>query len=240
MKRGYLIGAFLGTMALSANSCAAEALPPFISISPKGPLVSLSADDSVEVAPDIALIPVNLTTRNRDRALAVTASDDRLAKIKSALMGKGVAATEIEQGYFTAREEFEGEGNSRRRKGFVVEHNLTIKLHKLDNLGDVMWAAIGAGATNIDNPAFEVENKAPILEKLIASATARAKAMIHAKLNGFSAVRLLSITDTDGVPFRLANRPARVTMEEAGTSPDLAPRPVSISVSLAMAFELTN
>jgi uncharacterized protein YggE len=118
-----------------------------------------------------------------------------------------------------------------------------LKLHKLALLGDAMGAAIGAGATSVGNPEFDVENKEPILEKLMAEATAkaRAKAMIHARINSYSGAKLLSVTDSDG---RSLSGPKTYHIEERAPSTDLSPRhhprPVTISVSLAMAFELTN
>jgi len=251
MKRGYLIGMFLGAAVVAANADAAETIPPLVTITPKGPVVSLASGDSVEQAPDIATINVSLTTRNRDRAAAVTASNAGLAKIRAALAAKGVATADIEQGYFSAREDFDGNGSARRSKGFVVDTSFQVKLRRLDALGDTIGAVVAAGASDVGNPEFDVENKAPILEKLTVGATAkaRAKAMIHARLHGFSGVRLLSVMDNsnpnDGMApinkFGFAEaRAMRIAQEEVSPVADLTPRPVTISVSLAMAFEMTN
>jgi uncharacterized protein YggE len=98
-----------------------------------------------------------------------------------------------------------------------------LKLHKLALLGDAMGAAIGAGATSVGNPEFDVENKEPILEKLMAEATAkaRAKAMIHARINSYSGAKLLSVTDSDGHSSFQARK--LTTFEERAPSTDLSP-----------------
>lgn len=242
MKRAFFFA--LAAWALPQSALAQSTIPPLVTIVPKGPVVSLVQNASVEQAPDIANVDIGLVTRNRDRAAAIGASNAAIARIKADLIAKGVSAADITPGYFSAREEFDMDGTIRRRKGFVVESNLALKLHKLALLGDAMGAAIGAGATSVGNPEFDVENKEPILEKLMAEATAkaRAKAMIHARINSYSGAKLLSVTDSDGHSSFQARK--LTTFEERAPStdlsPDITPRPVTISVSLAMAFELTN
>lgn len=241
MKRCY----FLTLCFCASPQVAMAQIPsaPMLTIAPKGPVVSLNVGESVEQAPDIAILHISLITRNRETPAAVAANNAGLAKLKTALMAKGVLASDIKQGGLSAHDEFEGEGGARHRKGFMIENYIQVKLLKLDGLNDVMGAAVAAGATSTGNLQFDVANKSAIMDRLIAHATAqgRSRAMIHAQANGFSSVRLLSVTESEARMALFAPSAPRFMSREGETVPlDLTPRPVTISVSLAMAFELTN
>lgn len=235
MKRGYFLALALGMEVMPSGAMAQV----MVTIAAKGPVVSLLAQDKAEVPPDYAHVLIDIVARNGDRAEAINDGNALLSKLKAALIAKGVGASDIERNYFGAREEFENEGGIRRHKDFALFSGYSVKIRKLDKLGEVVGAAIAAGATRISELSFEVENRAATTDRLLASATAkaRAKAMDHAKINGFSNVRLLSVREPDA----FAPPPPRYSPIDGLDIPaDLSPRPVTISVSLAMAFELTN
>lgn len=230
-------------MMMPMGASAQVAMPPAITITPKGPVISLSVQDSIQQAPDIASILVEITVRNRDRGSTIADGNALMAKLKAALTGKGVASPDVTQAYFGAREDYENNGGVRRVKGFVLQSGLLVKLHRLDRLGEVIGAAVTSGATRVSELHFDVENKGPIAERLLASATAkgRSRAMEHARINGFANARLLSVTEAGQNAIAFAPPAPRYSPIDGLDIPvDLTPRPVTISVSLAMAFELTN
>lgn len=250
MKRVLLAAGFSLAALAQPLPALAEPMPTLLSITPAGPVVNLAVTNSIEVAPDIAIISIGVISHNKDRQSALQENRAAMDKVKASLKAAGVADADIQTAYFAVSEDMDYSVAGKPKKlGFVVMNSLSVKVRKLDGLGELVANASAAGATDIGTPEFDVADKTPYIEKLTRSATtdAQARGEYHAKLNGYGGVKLLSVSDEvrsgpGGSPMAYAAM-ARVEDTYAAAedaAPSFDPTPVTISVSLYFAFEMTK
>lgn len=249
MKKSTMFVAAALVIAAPAQAQRGGAMPSFMTITPQGPVVNLTVSDSTEVAPDIAYVGIGVTSRNRDKALAMQENRRVMDKVIAALKASGVADKDIKTQWFSVNEDIEyAPTGTRRKKGYIVSNSLRVTVRKLDGLSELLATASASGATDVGSPDFDVEMKTPIIEKLTLSATekARARAQFHSRLNGYTGIKLVSVSDEvvssnqeSGV-FRLTM--ARPASDEAAAeaAPEIRPQQVTINVSLYMTFEMTK
>lgn len=247
-----------GALTLSVFALAAPAqaqrgpMPSLMSINPQGPVVNLTVSDGISVAPDIAYVSFGVTSRDRNKVLAMQQNRKASEAVLAALRSAGIAEKDIKTGWFNVSEDFDySQGGQSRKLGYLVSNSFLITIRKLDSLSDVVAGATAAGASEVASPAFDVEVKTPIIEKLTRSATekARQRAQFHSQLNGYTGIRLVSVSDEvistqrDSGVFGFAEAMAAPSLRKAPldiAAPDMRPQQVSINVSLYMTFEMTK
>lgn len=250
MKRLLAVGFGLAALALPMPALA-EPMPSLLTIAPAGPVVNLSVTNSIEVAPDIAYITFGVVSRNKDRQVALQENRAAMDKVKASLKAAGVADADIQTAYFSVSEDIDYSAEAKPKKlGFLVMNSITVKVRKLEGLGELVANASAAGANDIGAPSFDVADKTAYVEKLTSAATsdARKRGEYHAKLNGYSGVKLVSVSDEvrSGPGGSAMAYAAYAKVEDTaaaavdGSGPTFDPSPVTISVSLYFAFEMTK
>ena len=161
---------------------------------PAPPQVIASGQGVVHVMPDRAQLTIRVQT---NASSAATASSDcsRIAKaVSDALAAAGLTGPELKLTRLSVEPHWEYNGK-RRRTGYDAVHTLRIETARLDRLGAWIDAALGAGATDIDDPTFKLEDpEAPRQEALAkAVASARRDAETMARAAGGSLGELLVI-----------------------------------------------
>jgi uncharacterized protein YggE len=237
----------LASLALSfAQIASAQSLPTLLSISPTNPVVNLATTESAEFAPDIATITFGVESRNRDRLVAMKENRVAMEKLLAALKRAGIADADITSSWFSVRKDYDFSGESRRANGYIASNGYVVTIRKLDDAEELIASAATAGANNIGNPYFDVKDRSPFLESLTRAATesARKRAEFHARLNGFSGVKLVSVSDGVDNEVRYMAAAAAVdaaaSLDEERTPPPFRPQPVKISVQLSFAFEMVK
>jgi uncharacterized protein YggE len=145
--------------------------------SPFSPLtISVSANAKTSITPDIASMTFGITSGRQATAKQATeVVSKQMDKIIEAVMKAGALKKDITTQQFSLSPEFDYTQSGQIPRGFQASQSLFVKVRDLDKAGDVLTAAINAGANNAGNISFEVEN--PDLAK----ATARTEAIVKAK-----------------------------------------------------------
>jgi uncharacterized protein YggE len=171
--------------------------------------------------------------------------------VMAALKAKGIAEKDIETSSYNVNQDFDYSGPKRHSDGYVAATQLRVTVRNLELLSELVAAASDAGVTGVETPDFDLENKQSIVERLTRAATARARtrAEFHAKLNGFTGVRLIAVTDDvdsrDAPMARYAFAAAKMAVDAAtdaagAAGPLLTPQDVTIGVKLSFAFEMVK
>lgn len=251
MKKIAASGLASAFVLMQAGPVIAEPIPSFLNISPTAPVVNMSAADSAEVPPDIVRISIGVTSRQRDRAAAMRENRAAMAKVTAAIKAAGIADKDIEtSGFFVAEDVDYGAAGSKRRKGYVVYNTLSLTVRQIEILSDIVAATSAAGANNIGSPSYDLADKTPVIERLTRSALdkARQRAVYHARLNGYSGVKLLSVSDeiksSNGssvvYALRMASAAADAAAAAADAAPDFRPEAVTVGVNLHLIYEMTR
>jgi uncharacterized protein YggE len=146
--------------------------------------ISVNGEGRVSLAPDVVMMSVGVDERNADLNAAQTAADEKMDAIIDALRANGVAEADIQTGNYSVYAERDYEREGQPVTGYVVSHTVTAKVRDIDNAGNVIAAAIDAGANNVGGIWFALDDPAAAIQQAreLAVADAEAKATELARL----------------------------------------------------------
>jgi uncharacterized protein YggE len=200
MKHRAGVAAAIVAGTLLAAPALAEGLPQ--------PVISVSGEATVSVAPDLAQIDAGVASDGKTAREASEANNAAMGKVLLALKGAGVA----EQDYQTSRLSLQPQYPPNRSGpspivGYRASNRVTVRLHEVAKLAGVIDTLVGAGANDIGGIGFSVSNASKLLDEAReqAIADARRKAEIYARAAGVTLGAPLSITEEGNqgpMPFR--------------------------------------
>ncbi|HEY7566845.1 MAG TPA: SIMPL domain-containing protein [Gemmatimonadaceae bacterium] len=143
-------------LTVSAHSSAqATQLPPA-----PPPYIAATAIGEVRVTPDRAIVQVTVDSRAESAASAGSENRDKQERVIVAVKAQGVAAPQIRtSGYHVNPEYAEPDrGKPPRVTGYRATSTIQVEVRSIENIGKVIDAALGAGATNIGSVGLYASN----------------------------------------------------------------------------------
>jgi uncharacterized protein YggE len=202
----------------------------------------------MQVTPDEATITFSVVTDDVSAQVASQENNDLMQAIVAALRAEGVTASDIETTdiYLTKLTEWDYTRQRSVDKGYQQTATVRVTTTKLDDVGAILDAAIGAGANNVQDVSFSLtpESQATYKEQALKAAAqvAKTKAQTLASASGASLGRITSLSENsyDYQPYYYNTR---AVMLDAAAGAEKAPTPispekVSISVSVSIGYEL--
>jgi uncharacterized protein YggE len=134
--------------------------------------VSVSARATIEVPNDSAGVGLSVSIERRTRAAALGAASKRLRGVIAAVQEiPGVGPGDVTTGRISVRKSLRG-----RVVRYRAGQGIWVTLHEPNRAGDLVSAAIGAGASGISGPRFFVGDAEAAYDRALAAAFDRAKA----------------------------------------------------------------
>ena len=165
--------ALLGIAAVTAIVIVALAQKPF---SNPPQQFNVSGEGKVEAAPDIALVRVGVATTPKSLAAeAVKENTFIMNRVMKVVSDAGIAREDIKTMNYALNPQYEFPDGAQRLLGYVVSQDVQLKIRDLTKVGDIIGAATSAGANQVNDIRFTLENPES------AKADARAKAIEQAK-----------------------------------------------------------
>lgn len=196
--------------------------------------ISLQGTGKVTLTPDLATVTVGVTIQGASAAKAQGGASAATARIIAAVKGLGVSNADIASQWVSLQPQYDysSSGSTPPRViGFQASQSLSIKVRKIETSGDVIDAAVGAGATDIGGISFSVSDPAGATAQArtaaITDAIARAKALADAA--GLSLGAAQSITEVSApttIPYPYAADKAGL-----GTVTPGVPTPVQVGTT---------
>lgn len=146
--------------------------------------ISVNGEGRVSLAPDVVMMSVGVDERDADLNTAQSAAAEKMDAIIAALKANGVAEADIQTGNYSISAERDYEKEGQPVTGYIVSHTVTAKIRQIDNAGNVVSAAIDAGANNVGGIWFGLDDPAAAIQQAreLAVADAEAKATELARL----------------------------------------------------------
>lgn len=173
--------------------------------------ISVSGDGEAFAAPDIATVSFSVTSEAAKAEDARKQTDDKVKAILAFLKESGVAEKDIKTTGYNLNPRYEWQETKimcitypcpqppgkQVLLGYEVTQSIEVKVRKIDDTGLVLGGIADKGATNINGPAFTVENsdqvRAQARKEAIDKAEAKAK-QLAADL-GVDLVRIVSFSE---------------------------------------------
>lgn len=175
MRTKYLSFAILAILALVLSACGPttinQAAPETVR------KLSVSGLGVVYLTPDIVYINIGVNTQRENAAEAVEINKEQTSAVIQAIKDFGVDAKDIRTTNFSiwSNPQYDEFGQV-KGSNYSVDNTVNVTVRDLDKLGDLLDAAIQAGANSIYSIQFDVEDKTE------ATKQARAQAVEDAKL----------------------------------------------------------
>ena len=230
---------------LSLALAAAPASAAVVQIASNGPVVEITASETVQSEPDQATVIAGVTTREPTASAAMRRNATQMDAVIARLRALGIAREDIQTSGVGLNAAFNYDNRSAPPQfiGYDVTNQVSVTLKKLDRIGATLDALVAAGANNINGPMFRREDDRPqrVAARKAAFAATEAQAREYAKLAGFTGVRLLGIDEVlqQGGPIAFGEaRAITVTSSSGGSVTPIEPGRVGSTVQLTAKFEL--
>ena len=224
--RKYLILVILGALFLSACEDQTIIMP-----SDQQNQIYVSGTATIKATPDIATIQIGVQTFHKDVEEAVAKNNEDAEDIIAALRREGVAEKDIQTSRFNIYPQRDYVNNRPDRIiGFQVDNTVSATVRDLDTIGQVLQAAIDAGANNINGLNFSVDDPIPLRDEARAEAIkdARRRADVMAEAAGIQVGKVISITETS-YPGPVI---ARESYDKAAFAEDVPIQPGELELTL--------
>lgn len=201
----------------------------------RGPVVIVTGEASVGVAPDTAIIRAGVVNDAKSAREASDANSRLMGPVIAALKEAGVADPDIQTSRLTVQPVHEqARAGTPRIGGFRASNQVRATVRDVARVAEVLDRAVTAGANDISGVTFLVANPSKALDAVRgrAIADARRKAEIYAKAAGVGLGRAVTIDEERSSRGPIPLQAAR--MEAA----PIAPGEQNLGVSVTVTFEL--
>lgn len=217
--------------------------------------VSVTADAMLKVPNDSARLGFGVSKERRTRGAALRAASAKLhAVIVAVQKVPGVGPGDVRTGRISVRKTFRG-----RKTVYRAGEGIGVTLHQPDKAGELVSAAIAAGATGVSGPTYVVGDTEAAEAKALAAAfdKAKARAAVLAAQAGATLGPAVEIDEGEGATFepqfesageaKEVSAPScgtgTATTKRASTSACGAPAPTkpgtsTVSATVHVVFEL--
>jgi uncharacterized protein YggE len=198
--------------------------------------LSVTATGSVYLVPDVVDIDLGVQTQSPSVGSAVANNNRLTSAVLAALSSQSVSAADIQTTYFSVspQQMYDNTGMPTGQVNYWVDNTVHVRLRQPDKLGDVLQAAIGAGANSVQGVSYSVSDpsqaQAEARQKAIDIAQARAHLLASAA--GATLGETQTISASVGLPG------PRMTAASAAEAPIASTVPVSVG-SLEVQVQVT-
>src|SRR6185503_16958784 len=171
-------------------------------------LVTVGGEATIAVAPDTALIRIGVTSQGKNAREASEANARQITAVLAAIKASGIDDRDIQTSRLSLQPQYDpNKSGTARLTGFQVTNQLTVRIHDIGKLPDILDRAIAAGANEMSGIEFAVSQQSRLLDQARAEAVAdaRRKAELYAQAAGAKLGRVLQIAD-ESAPARSRRR----------------------------------
>lgn len=235
------LAGLISTLALLTPLTAfAQQVPPEI-IDERSGVIEVTAAASVNYEPDRAYISFAVASFAETAAEATEASAVKMNRIQDTLKGIGVGAGQVRTTAFWLDPHYPQEPETRRQQpepdGYTARNMIDVTLEEVRSVGNVIDAVIGAGADNVSNLRFGLEDMRPVQRDALKLAYENAKSEAETLANAAgkslgTLLRILTPPEARTGPVFQGER----AVLQSGTP--IEPGTLSFSASVQVVFEL--
>lgn len=225
-------------MLLAALPAAAQAADTQSTIA--GTRLDVTAEGSVNRAPDIAMVSAGVVTQALTAAAAMQQNASRMAATVAALKASGIADRDIQTASISLSPQYRyAENKAPEITGYQASNQVNVRFRDIKRAGAILDTLVKQGANQINGPIFSVEKAEAVLDeaRVAAIKAARARADLYAQAAGLRVKRIISISESQN--YYEPPRPMVAAMRaEKSADTAIEPGEQKLSVNVIVSFEL--
>lgn len=203
------------------------------------PLVNVTGEGKVKVAPDGADIRVRVESQGKEAQSVKAENDQAIDKVIKFLRSAGIEGKQVQTEYVNLNKNYD---YNTKTYSYTANQTLTVKLKNLNRYESIMTGLLSSGINRIDGVQFTALN----MEKLEAEARIKAiqdakeKATAYAGALGQSIGKAVQISEQGSSAPQPPMYKARMMSAdmESGGGETIAPGELTISSRIQVSFEL--
>jgi uncharacterized protein YggE len=220
----FLIAALLSSVVPAAPQDAA-------SQASQVPSIVTTGEATVRRAPDQAFVTVAVESRAKSPRDAQRLNAEAMTSVQQRITSSGIAKDAIRTLGYNIQQEFDFQNGKRVPRDYLARNALEVRVDQVDRTGEIIDAAVQAGATSISAVRFELKDRAGAEREALRMAVqdARARADAAAAGAGRTVDRVLRIEDVR--PGGMPPRPmmmSRASADAAVTETPVEPGTIEI------------
>lgn len=204
--------------------------------------LTVSGSGQAYLTPDIANINIGVRTEGAEAAEVVAENSNLSKNIVDALKSLDVEEKDIQTTNFSIfpQQEFDQEGKPTGKVTYIVENTVYVTVRNLDEIGDLLDAAVTAGANQIYGIQFDVADKTAALSEARKAAVESAKVIAEelASAAGVDLGEVQTISVVNGSsPAPVFEGRGGAMFAEAATVP-VTPGQMLLTVDVVMVYQI--
>lgn len=205
--------------------------------------ISLSGHGEVRVAPDLAIVTMGVMSSSTTAQEALAANTKSMNDLMAALKTASIDAKDIQTSNFSVNPRYDyGQNNGQPPKlsGYDVSNTVTVIVHKIDGIGDLLDKAVSSGSNQINGISFSVANPQDAMDAARKQAVqdAKRKADLYAAATSTSLGNVISLSEgVSAEPQPMMMRAKMAAPSDAGPVP-IAQGEQVIGVDVNIAWEI--
>ncbi|MGJ4927749.1 SIMPL domain-containing protein [Bradyrhizobium sp. HKCCYLS2038] len=204
------------------------------------PAITVSGEGSVQAPPDLAQIDAGVASDAKTAREAGEANNGAMAKVLQALKTAGIADKDVQTSRLSLQPQYQPNRPGQASvTGYRASNRVTIKVHDVAKVANVIDTVVGAGANDVGNVFFSVAEPSKLLDQARekAVADARRKAEIYAKAAGVTLGQPLNIAE-DGAPTPVFRAKTFAAPMAAGAPTPVAQGEETLSITVSVTWAI--
>ena len=230
---------WISALVLSASAIAGVGAPRLIQADtgdPKAGTLSVVGTGSITTTPDSARLSAGVTTQGSTASEAMDANGKAMAKVINALKDAGIASKDLQTEFVSVNPRYDDGGQA--ITGYNASNSVSAVVRGLSDVGDVIDAAVAAGANNVNGPSLFRDDQDKLyrdaLEDAVADAREKAAALARAAGVSLGAIRSLDESPQSSGPVAFDALAAKAA--DAGTPIESGTAEITATVRVVYAI----
>ncbi len=231
-------------MTLSFTVPVSAAMADGVTYTANAPVIELSVTETVKSVPDMATISTGVVGKGATAQAALQQASVRTDSLLKTLKIFNIADKDIQTAQFSVGQDYDYSGAKPRLIGYQASSTLSVTVRDLGQLGKILDALAGAGATDINGPTFAMADDTPQRSEArrLGLDAMLVQARDYARWAGYDDVRIIWVTEDiqvgGGYPPPMPMM-AKAEMAADATMP-IAPGEVGTMLMVRAKFEMVK
>ena len=206
--------------------------------------ISVSAEGKITTKPDIALINLSVVTQSKTVKAVTQDGNVKMTQVIDAVKKLGIKSEDITSSQYNLYPDYVyPDKQSPRISGYSLNQQIQVKVRDLTSVDDVLDAGINAGANQIGQLTFDIDDPSGVKKQAREKAfeTAKEKAQEMAKAAGVKLGRVVTFSEDNNYYQPVyANYSMKAMDSAAGAvpAPSIEPGSKDVSLSVSVTYEI--
>jgi uncharacterized protein YggE len=244
VKKIILSAMIAAVMVLSLSGCAARLDgngTGFISAgeSEKNPKsITVSAQGTVKVMPDVAYVTVGVTTQDADMQKAQDNNAQTMNAMYEALKGAGLADDDIRTTQYNAYPIYDYSSETKKIMSYEVTNQVELTIKDINRVGEIIDIAVNNGANTTNSISFGLLDEQSSYNDALKLAVdaAKAKAETLAEAGGVKIIGTLQMAE-NSIGGQIYREYAEAAVEDTGSTP-ISTGDLEIQANVTVVYEI--